>query len=288
VLKVPYRTRLGGRRRTLTLYILIEHQSEPDVLMVLRVLEYLEQIYKGQVRAGQQGGRARGGFRLRPVLPIVLYTGQRRWEALTRLAGLVEGGDEDFADVLPRLQPLFLSLSATPPASLETSCGFLGWVLELLRRRGAPPDEFHATLVRATNHLAAMAEAERERWLLLLSYIDAMIYHDRAVEEREGLRDVILNSVRTDPLRREVEVIMRTSADVVRDEGREEGRQAERVQSRQQTLIRQLRQRFGRVPRPVEQAIRATNDVASLDTWLDAIVIADTLKDVGIPTAPHQ
>src|SRR5690348_5092079 len=50
VSKVPYRTRLGWRRRTLTLYILIEHQSEPDPLMVLRVLDYLVQIFKAQVR----------------------------------------------------------------------------------------------------------------------------------------------------------------------------------------------------------------------------------------------
>jgi hypothetical protein len=30
--------------RTITLYILIEHQSEPDLLMPLRVLEYVVQI----------------------------------------------------------------------------------------------------------------------------------------------------------------------------------------------------------------------------------------------------
>ena len=51
VLDVLYRTRLGGRRRTLTLYILIEHQSEPDPFMSFWVLEYSMQIYKGQMRA---------------------------------------------------------------------------------------------------------------------------------------------------------------------------------------------------------------------------------------------
>jgi len=79
VLKVPYRTRLGGHRRTLILYILIEHQSEPDPLMLLRVLEYLVQIYKAQLRARKKQGRTDRAFRLQPVLPIVLYTGERSW-----------------------------------------------------------------------------------------------------------------------------------------------------------------------------------------------------------------
>jgi hypothetical protein len=118
----------------------------------------------------------------------------------------------------------------------------------------------------------------------LLSYIDAMIYHDRVAGEREGLRDMIRESAATDPLRREVEEIMRTGADVLRDEGRA----AERVHSRQETLLRQLRLRFDRVPRRVEQVIRTTNDVARLDAWLDAFVTAESLADMGISTTPGQ
>jgi hypothetical protein len=279
VLKVPYRTRLGGRRRTLTLYILIEHQSEPDPLMVLRVLEYLVQIYKAQLRAWQRRHRTRDHFRLQPVLPIVLYTGERRWEALTSLAELVEGGDEDFADVLPQLRPLFLSLSAIPRLDLETSGGFFGWVLELLRRRNAAPDEFRAALARVVGHLEGMAEAERERWPLLLSYIHALIYHDREPPERQGLHEVIVNSVGSHPRRREVEAMKRTIA----DELREEGQRAGELRSHQHLLLRLLRGRFGRVPRPVEQVIRATDDLARLDAWFDGAATAATLADVGIP-----
>jgi hypothetical protein len=284
VLRVPYRTRLGGRRRVLTLYILIEHQSEPDVLMVLRVLEYLVQIYKGQVRAANEGRRRRAGFRLRPVLPIVLYTGERRWEALTPLVELVEGGEEDFADVLPQLRPLFLNLSAVPAADLETAGGFLGWVLELIRQRNAPPDEFRATTRRVVDHLEGMAETERERWLLFLSYVEAMIYHDRAPSEHEALYDLILGTIRSDPRRREVSGLMQTMADI----HREEGRMAGELRSRQQTLVRQLRLRFGRVPRSIEQVIRTTNDVARLDHWLDNVVVVHALADMGISARADQ
>ena len=42
VLQVPVKT--GGKPRRILLYILIEHQSEPDRFMPLRVLEYVALI----------------------------------------------------------------------------------------------------------------------------------------------------------------------------------------------------------------------------------------------------
>jgi hypothetical protein len=179
---------------------------------------------------------------------------------------------------------LFLNLSAVPAADLETAGGFLGWVLELIRQRSAPPDEFRTTTRRVVDHLEGMAEAERERWLLFLSYIEAMIYHDRERSEREALREVILRAIRSDPRRREVEGQMQTIADMLR----EEGRQAGELRSHQQILVRHLRLRFGRVPRPVEQIIRATSDIARLDRWLDNLVTAQTLGDVGISAQADQ
>src|SRR5205823_590336 len=43
----------GGRKRRLTLSILIELQAQPDRFMMLRLLEYLVRIWKHQVK--QQG-----------------------------------------------------------------------------------------------------------------------------------------------------------------------------------------------------------------------------------------
>jgi hypothetical protein len=58
---------------------------------------------------------------------------------------------------------------------LEAAGGAFGWVLEMLRRWSAAPDDFRALVARAVGHLEEMAAAERERWLLPLSYILAMI-----------------------------------------------------------------------------------------------------------------
>jgi hypothetical protein len=98
------------------------------------------------------------------------------------------------------------------------------------------------------------------------------------------LCDPIISLVRAAPRRREVESQVKTIADMLREEGRKE----EAPRSRQQILVRQLRLRFGRVPRPVEQVIRSTNDAAQLDKWLENFATAQTLADVGIPAQADQ
>src|ERR1019366_5245854 len=51
VLQAPVRPAEAESEQRVILYILIEHQSEPDRFMPLRVLEYVVMIYKNQLRA---------------------------------------------------------------------------------------------------------------------------------------------------------------------------------------------------------------------------------------------
>ncbi len=280
VLKAPFRGRQGRRRRTITLYILIEHQSEPDAIMLLRVLEYLVQVYKAQLRAWERRHGSAAGFRLEPVLPVVLYTGTTAWESLGRLIDLMDLG-ELFADVTPAFRPLFVALPALSGAELESAGGELGWILELMKQRRERPEDFRTLVTRVVAHLEGLSAAEWGRWRDLLSYLLALVYHDRAASEHEGLRELIAASVRSDDRQREVQVMGKTMAEVVREEGRKE----EAVRSRQDILLRLLRGRFRKVPKEVERVIRATGDVARLDGWLDVILTVDSLSDMAIVPA---
>jgi predicted transposase YdaD len=275
VLRVPFRGATGSAgRRALVVYVLIEHQSEPERLMLLRVLDYLVQIWKAQLRDRR---RRAVPVRLQPVLPVVLYTGLARWDDLGRLVDVIEGG-ELFGEVTPDYRPLFLSLPALPRAALESSGGALGWVLELVQQRRARPQEFRDLLRRVVAHLETMPAADRLRWLELLSYVQALVYHDRESSEHKGLRELIVASVATDDHRQEMRTMGQSMADMLREEGRKEGE----VRSRQDVLLVLLRERFESVPKAVERTIRATADVGQLTTWLRRVVSADSLAEVGI------
>src|SRR5262245_25068927 len=66
VLLAPLRRAEGSRTRTLLVYILIEHQSEPDRLMPLRLLEYVVAIFKYQEREWAKEHASFAGILLQP------------------------------------------------------------------------------------------------------------------------------------------------------------------------------------------------------------------------------
>ncbi len=49
-----------------------------------------------------------------------------------------------------------------------------------------------------------------------------------------------------------------------------------------ETLLRQLQIRFGEVPNEISDRVRQTNALKTLTTWLDRMVTANNIDDVGI------
>jgi len=131
-----------------------------------------------------------------------------------------------------------------------------------------------------------MPEADRLRWLDLVSYIHAMIYHERRPAEHGRLHRAIEASVATDTHRQELVQMGKTIADVIRDEGMKEGmkegiKEGE-IRSKRETLLRLLEARFGKPAADVHDVVESTTDIEQLDTWLERFATAKTLKQVGI------
>lgn len=270
---VVWRGPLRHRKQNIVVYILIEHQSEPDRLMAFRVLEYVQAIYRGQLRGWGQTHPTERGFLFQPVLPVVFYTGTRRWRGVGHLADLVAGG-RHFTNVIPSLTPLFIPLRDTLNYQLIPAGGSFGQVLRLVQQRHARGPAFRTLLGQVVGELEKMPDAERLRWLDLLSYIHALVYHERAPTEREDLHTHIARSVKTDPHRQEVTRMGKTIADALREEGV--------LKSRRETLLRLIHQRFKEPPANLIATIEACAEVAQLDAWTDKILTARKLVDLGI------
>jgi hypothetical protein len=271
---------VGGRQspRSLLIYLLIEHQSEPERFMPLRMTDSQIQIYRYQLRTWLQKHPSAARFRLRPVLPVVFYTGLRRWPKVGTLADVMECGEE-FRPVTPIVErPLFFNLPDISPAQLEREGGHFGWVLRLLQVRRTRSPEFERFLARAVVHLDRMSPDEQQRLGELLSYIRAMVYHERSDSEQSKLQEVMENSVQDEVTRQEVTKMWKTGAEALMERGAHQAG----LQTRRQTLVRLLRKRFGKVPSAVVSVVEATDDVDQLDNWLDQLVTADTLEELGI------
>ncbi len=276
----------GRAVRKLLIYILIEHQSEPDPLMPLRLADSQLQIFRYQVRQWLKTHASEAQIRLSPVLPVVFYTGLKRWPEVGTLADLIERGDE-FREVTPIVErPMYLNLPEIPPEQLEAKGSYFGWVLRLVQQRHTRIAEFRQLLRSVVAHLEGMEAEDRARWFDLLSFLGAMIYHERSENEHVELHETVEDSVCREELRREISKMSRTMADVLiergRIEGQTEGRTEAAIETRQQTLIRQLRRRFGKVPAKVTRAINATTTTQQLDEWLDRFATTKSLDEMDI------
>jgi hypothetical protein len=269
VLQVPVRPRPGGKPRQILLYILIEHQSEPDRFMTLRALEYVVMIYKRQMRAWQKEHGTLDHFHFQPVLAIVLYTGTRTWDKLGRIEDLVELGDE-LAQLIPEFQPLFLNVGETSREAFEQKGGPFGLLLRLVQQRRTRLKVFEETLREVVRALEGLAEKDRDRWLELISYIDALLYHERDDAEQQPLRQTILDSVRNDRHRQEVYEMGKTGAEHLQ------------ILTQRRLLLRLLRNKFGKLPADVTKRIEATERLDVLDSWFDEASTATKLAQLSL------
>lgn len=103
---VIWRVRWG--ENWLYVYLLLEFQSTVDKYMAVRVMSYLGLLYQDLIR--QKNLTPNG--KLPPVLPLVLYNGEKRWKAAQNVGQLIEripGGLEQYR---PELHYLLLDEGA--------------------------------------------------------------------------------------------------------------------------------------------------------------------------------
>jgi len=76
-------------------YLLLEFQSTVDPYMAVRLLSYVGLLYQDIIKTKQQLGNGK----LPPVLPLVLYNGERAWNASRDIGSLIQhipGGLEQY------------------------------------------------------------------------------------------------------------------------------------------------------------------------------------------------
>ena len=88
----------------LYVYLLLEFQSTVDHFMAVRIMGYLALLYQDLIRAEKLGVQDC----LPPVLPLVLYNGERRWNAPVNLEALIYPAPLELEKYRPKLSYLLL------------------------------------------------------------------------------------------------------------------------------------------------------------------------------------
>jgi predicted transposase YdaD len=258
----------------LYVYLLIEFQSSIDRYMAVRIANYVTLLYQDLIA---QGHLAADG-RLPPVLPIVLYNGEPRWNAAVELAELIAPVPGGLDAYRPSSRYLLLDEGAiindpTFPAEVRNLAAALfqlehardeaTWLKVYERLVGLLDSQALGSLKRAFGRWIYKSFVRKKRPGIRLPDIDDYQEVHAVLEQRvEQWNRELIEKGRLEGLK----------------EGRREGWRAARSQG-EARLLRQMTHRFGPLPSWVESRLTEATD-AELDALAEALLDADTLDAV--------
>lgn len=273
-----YRTRLR-EGNALAIYFLFEHKSFPDRWTMLQLLRYEVQIWEQELRTARNEKRRTKSLKLTPILPLLVYHGERGWGIRNQFSALF-----DLPDVLrpyfPDFQHLLVDLST---ASDEAIQGFAQtrFVLELMRFIRS--DELLNEVVRLLRQLQNENDSVSLHPLILVAFRYMMSYRNDI--SLENLRQVVTLAALPDG----DETVM-TLAEQLRNEGFQLGeRQGFQLGERQgfqlgeqkgvrQSIINILRTRFDYVPKNIVSRLDKIDDLERLNYLVMTSAVVVTLE----------
>ena len=96
------------RQSWIYVYLLIEFQSTIDKYMAVRLMTYTGLLYQDLIKTKQLATQEQ----LPPIFPVVLYNGEKRWDAATELKDLIVNVPGGLEKYLPSLNYLLLDEGA--------------------------------------------------------------------------------------------------------------------------------------------------------------------------------
>jgi hypothetical protein len=277
--EVPYRT--AAEEVWALVCVLIEHQSDTDSLMPLRMLVFVVAYWIRQREEWEKLPRPRPPFRLRPVLPIVLYTGAAPWGSNRTIHDLLDE-PRAFHAFAPAWGPLFWNLADHTPEALLATDDAWTKLMAIMRATNPPTPEAGSVFLEAVSRLRPVLEIDRAQWELLTRAIWDWMAARRPPAEIEALRKAAV-AAHTDPSARErIEAMAQTAAEAWMEEGKAKGLVEGQVLAIREALRRQLTLKFGALPEAVRQRIESAADLDRLNAALDQVLALQSLDELKL------
>ena len=278
VYRVPFR----GESATdeLLIYILIEHQSTVDVSMGFRLLFYMTQIWDFQRRELESNDIPKSVWRLRPIIPIVFYTGDQSWQTPLSLSAMMDLPDI-LSGFIPKFDALFLSVKDTAAADLTRTDHPFGWLLTVLQKEKADKEEIRTALMEAVMHLETLDTGKIQQWRRAVFYLYLLILHRRPPEEHEELKKLVHEQMRDISHKEEGEAMARTMAEYLIQQGEERGEKRGKMEAKRASLLKLLELRFDAVPEAAISKISGIRSLSRLDTLFEQAATAQTLDGIN-------
>ncbi|WP_323011580.1 Rpn family recombination-promoting nuclease/putative transposase [Castellaniella sp.] len=240
--------------------LIFEQQSQPDDTMALRIATYTCLSYQTLLRTRQIR------LPLPAVLPVVFYSGSRRWTAAQDVSSLAGGVPVALQAYQPQMRYLLvrerdlLKSIGRPSHNLAT--------LLFRLRHDRKIEQWQVSLHTLTQAILALPESQElnrsiTAWLVL------MIERNAALPEPLPPTKTL----------QELDMIIAEEPGIWAKQWLKEGREEGRIEGQAGLLLRLLERRFGKQPDHIHEKIHAATR-AQLEAWSLNILDAQVLDDV--------
>ncbi|SHH42523.1 Rpn family recombination-promoting nuclease/putative transposase [Tepidibacter thalassicus] len=86
---IVYKVNIDGK--DIIFYILLELQSKVDYMMPIRLLMYMTEIFRDELKNTEKNIKKRKDYKLPAIIPIVLYNGKNNWTAVRDFKEVLNG-----------------------------------------------------------------------------------------------------------------------------------------------------------------------------------------------------
>ena len=257
--------RVKFQDKWLYLYLLLEFQSSDDWWMSLRICTYLGLLYQDIVKSEEL---AKGDL-LPPVLPIVLYNGQNRWQSPLELAQLYHSIPEIFKPYQTQLKYLLIDESQYNNKVLESLGGSVGNIVGVLFQleNSTSPQQFEKALVYLIRWLKKPEQESLQRVF--------NIWIKRVLLPRKLPGQSLPDTQKL----YEVQMMLSERKDNWTEQWKQEGRQEGRQEGEAAILLRMINKKFGLVSFETRQKIEQA-DSETLLLWSDNLLTVNTVDEV--------
>ncbi|HAI33504.1 MAG TPA: transposase [Alcanivorax sp.] len=252
----------------LYVYLLLEFQSSVDRFMALRIMVYTGLLHQDLIRRGELGAERR----LPPVLPVVLYNGERRWRAPTEVRPLIQAPPEGLEGFQPNQAFLLIDEGVYASRPEEPLTNLVAALFRLEHHRSS--EEVAALLQRLLKWLEGPEQAGlRRSYLVWLRRRLPRWFPGETFPEMHDLQEayeMITNRFEEWKERQRLVGVR---------QGVEQGIEQGRLDGERALVLRLIQRRFGEVPPSVHKRLQSARQ-HQLETWADRVLDADSLDDI--------
>ncbi|MEO5352994.1 MAG: Rpn family recombination-promoting nuclease/putative transposase [Magnetococcus sp. XQGC-1] len=262
---IIWKVRVGGL--WLYIYILLEFQSTVDEFMSLRMADYVISLYQDLRKSGQVTDK-----KLPPVLPLVLYHGEKRWHApleMTEMIVPLPG----MAAYCPRMRYLLLDAGALSATELLPLRNLAGALFQLEQSRSVAALREVVRLLVAWLRTPEQASLRRAFAVWLRRVLLPKRLAGAVIPEMTDIYEV--DTMLAERVQEWTKQWREEGWLLGRQEGFQEGLQ----EGKTALLLHLLQRRFGPVPEWVRVKVTSA-DLETLDLWTDNILDADSLQGI--------